>query len=266
MLYQEHSTQNFKGGTLGKIHSFESLGTLDGPGIRFVVFLQGCLLRCKYCHNPDTWHVGSGKDYTPHEVFEQYNAIASFATGGITVTGGEPLMQIPFVTELFRLCKENGVHTCLDTSGGTFSRENKEAFDALMQVTDLIILDIKDIDNMAHKRLTGIENTRILDFARYTNEQRKDLWIRHVVIPTLTLNQNKLFLLGEFLSELHYIKAIDIIPYHTMAKEKYKNLGQVFPLEGIRPATQEEAKNALAIILEGIKSGLRKAKTAKSSP
>ena len=174
----------------GRVHSVESFGTVDGPGVRFVVFLQGCPMRCLYCHNPDTWDPGGGVPTTVEELLAQYARNEAFyRKGGITVTGGEPLLQIEFVTALFREAKRRGIHTCLDTSGATFRPEDAAAlaqFDALCAVTDLVLLDIKQTDPAAHRRLTGRENGNILAFARYLAQKEVPVWVRHVVVPGLT--------------------------------------------------------------------------------
>ena len=240
----------------GYIHSFESLGTVDGPGARFVTFLQGCPLRCKYCHNPDTWGFKKGKTMTVEAVVEQYEKNKAFATGGITVTGGEPLVQIEFVIELFTQCKALGAHTALDTSGITFRPEKKDQFDRLMAVTDLVLLDIKHIDTDAHKELVGFHNEPILAFAKYLSDINKPMWVRHVVIPGITLNDEYLKRLGYFLAGLKNIKALDLIPYHTMAKPKYDMLNLPYPLEGVPATTKKESAYALEVVMSGIKEQL----------
>ena len=210
---------------LGNIHSLESCGTVDGPGIRFVVFLQGCPLRCKYCHNPDTWTTNLNKKISVKEILEKYEGVKEFVkNGGITVTGGEPLMQIDFVIELFKQAKERNIHTALDTSGILFNRNNTTKIDELLKYTDLVLLDIKHIDNEEHKKLTGLSNTNILDFAKYLSEINKPVWIRHVVVPQITYNEKWLSELGKFLATLKNIKALDVLPYHDMAIPKYENL------------------------------------------
>ncbi len=242
----------------GYIHSIDSFGTVDGPGIRMVVFMQGCPLRCSYCHNPDTWDTNVGKQFSTDDILLQYEKTKVFTTGGITVTGGEPLLQIDFLTELFLKCKEKDIHTCLDTSGVTFGEENQEKIDMLMKYTDLVLLDIKHVDNVKHKSLTGVGNKNILDFARYLSKINKDVWIRHVVIEKITLQEEYLLELGAFLSELRNIKALDIIPYHTMAIDKYKKLNMKYPLEGVSETSAERASYAMSVIIKGIKQELAK--------
>lgn len=238
----------------GYVHSTESCGTVDGPGLRFVVFMQGCPLRCKYCHNPDTWDMHTGPMMTVEEIMVAFNKKKDFyKNGGITVTGGEPLMQIEFVTELFKQCKQQDIHTCLDTSGVTFIKDNTEKMDALLKYTDLVMLDIKHIDAMQHKELTGVDNNNILAFANYLDQKNIPVWIRHVVVPTITQNEDYLYQLGKFLGTLHNIKALDVLPYHVMGKAKYQELNMVYPLEGIEPLDKSEAVIARDIILKGMK-------------
>lgn len=238
----------------GYVHSIESFGTVDGPGIRFVVFLQGCPLRCKYCHNPDTWKTNTGKTKTVDEILQEYERKKDFyVKGGITVTGGEPLLQIDFVMELFKKCKEKGIHTCIDTSGITYLPENHEKMDALMQYTDLVMLDIKHIDSKEHKELTGVANEMILEFAQYLDQKEIPVWIRHVVVPTITQNDTYLYQLGRFIGTLHNVKALDVLPYHDMGKVKYDQLHMEYPLKDIEPLDKSEAVEARKVILKGIK-------------
>lgn len=241
----------------GYIHSFESFGTVDGPGIRLVIFMQGCPLRCQYCHNPDTWQLQVGRQYTVEEIIAQYNSYKNFLkNGGITVTGGEPLMQIDFVTELFAKCKELNIHTCLDTSGITFNKDNTKKFDALLNVTDLVMLDIKHINDKEHQRLTGSSNGNVLHFATYLYSKNIPTWIRHVVIPNITLDEQYLLELGRFISTLRNVKALDVLPYHQMGNAKYEALGITPPLAGTVSATKEQAIHARKVIIQGIKDGL----------
>ena len=246
----------------GYIHSTESFGTVDGPGVRFVIFLQGCPMRCKYCHNPDTWKMNTGSVRSAQSLIQEFQRNAAFySKGGITVTGGEALMQIDFLLELFALAKENGIHTCLDTSGITYqSGESayKDKLDKLMSLTDLILLDIKHIDAEAHKELTGHDNDRILAFARYLAEKKVPVWIRHVVVPGITDDPGALARLGEFISTLPNVKALDVLPYHVMGVSKYKELNIPYPLEGVEPATQDQAKHAREIILNAFKEARRR--------
>ena len=245
----------------GRIHSTESFGTVDGPGVRFVVFFQGCPLRCKYCHNPDTWDFSGGREVTAEELMKEYDSYKEFLkSGGITATGGEPLAQPEFLAELFALAKSKGVHTCLDTSAGVYDPAHHEKIDEALKYTDLVMLDIKHIDDEEHRKLTGKGNRNILAFAEHIRQLGIPVWIRHVVVPGITDKHEELFALGEFLSTLSNIKALDVLPYHDMAKPKYAELGLEYPLGDTPPLTKEEAIKARDIIMNGIKSGLRKQK------
>ena len=241
----------------GYIHSIESFGTVDGPGVRMVVFFQGCPMRCQYCHNPDTWKTPGGTGMTVEEILNQYESSRHFYRGGgITATGGEPLMQLDFVTELFEEAKKRDIHTCLDTSGVTFGRKNPEylmKMDQLLTVTDLVLLDIKQIDGQKHRSLTGHSNENILDFARYLSEKNIPVWIRHVVVPGLTNQESDLYRLGRFIGDLKNVKALDVLPYHDMGKVKYESLGMDYPLKDVPPMSKEGAIAAKKVILRGIR-------------
>lgn len=254
----------------GFIHSTESFGTVDGPGIRFVIFLQGCPMRCKYCHNPDTWQLASEDNLhgstikSVEELLEKYDSYKEFMhDGGITVTGGEPLMQIEFVTDLFTECKARGIHTCLDTSGITFNPDNQDVlskFERLINVTDLILLDIKHIDNERHYELTHQKNNNIIEFANYLKKKNIPVWIRHVVVPGITDNKEYLYKLGQFLGTLDNIKALDVLPYHTLGKTKYKELGIKYPLGDTPALDKDRAIEARNTIIDGMKNTLREKK------
>lgn len=241
----------------GYIHSTESFGTVDGPGIRFVVFTQGCPMRCMYCHNPDTWKIGSGTQTTADEIISEYSKNRPFyKEGGITVTGGEPLLQIDFVTELFKKAKEENIHTCIDTSGITYNKNNAEyikKLELLMKYTDLVMLDIKHIDPVKHKELTGHDNKAVLGFAKFLEKNNIPVWIRHIIVEGLTDNPQDLINLGKFIGGLRNLKALDVLPYHTMGVNKYKDLGIEYPLEGIPALPFEKAVKAKQLIFEGIK-------------
>jgi len=242
----------------GFIHSTESFGTVDGPGVRFVVFFQGCPLRCQYCHNPDTWKFTGGREVTSDELMAEYDSYKEFLkSGGITATGGEPLAQPEFLAELFAKAKQKGIHTCLDTSGAVFQPDSHEKIDKVIDNTDLVMLDIKHIDSEKHKKLTGMRNEHILAFAEYLRDRKVDLWIRHVVVPGITYDKDALFKLGEFLSSLTNLKALDVLPYHDMGKVKYENLGIDYPLKDTEPLSKEDAAKARDIIISGIRSGLK---------
>lgn len=241
----------------GHIHSIESFGTVDGPGVRMVVFFKGCPMRCQYCHNPDTWEMTGGTDMTVEEVLNQYESSRHFYRGGgITATGGEPLLQLDFLTELFEAARKRDIHTCLDTSGITFRRDEPEylkKLDRLLSSTCLVMLDIKHIDPEKHKPLTGHSNEGILDFARYLEEKQIPVWIRHVVVPQLTDQKEDLYRLGCFIGGLKNVKALDVLPYHDMGKVKYESLGLPYPLKEVPPMSKEGALAAKKIILKGIR-------------
>lgn len=242
---------------VGYIHSKESFGTVDGPGIRYVLFLQGCPMRCLYCHNPDTWEVKGGRPITVAQILEEYNKNRSFyKNGGITVTGGEPLLQIDFVYELFAAAKALGIHTCIDTSGITYNPDNlpyTEKLRELMRVTDLVMLDIKHIDPEKHLQLTGKDNKNILAFARFLDEMAVPLWVRHVVVPTITDDPLYHEKLGEFLASLRNVKALDVLPYHTMGASKYNELGIAYPLAHLSALPKSEAAKAKNTILSAFR-------------
>jgi pyruvate formate lyase activating enzyme len=240
----------------GYIHSTESFGTVDGPGIRYVVFMQGCPLRCIYCHNPDTWKIGAGQEIAADEILAEYRKNRSFySKGGITVTGGEPLLQIDFLIDLFKKAKSENIHTCIDTSGVTYNPESKDyvaKLDVLMQYTDLCMLDIKHIDPEKHKAITGKANTNILLFAKYLERKNIPVWIRHIIISGITDDPNDLKKLGNFIGTLKNLKALDVLPYHTLGVGKYKELNIPYPLEGLPPLPVSEAIKAKNYILKGI--------------
>ena len=253
----------------GKIHSIETFGLVDGPGVRYVLFLQGCNMRCKYCHNPETWSFDdakftvSAKDaFSKAYKYKNYWRKNGKPNGGITVSGGEPLLQIDFVTEFFKLAKEKGVHTTLDSSGSAFTREEPffSKFNELIKYTDLVMLDIKHIDREEHKKLTGHYNDNILAFAKFLSEHGVPIWIRHVVVPGITDKEEYLFRLGEFISQLKTLKALDVLPYHTMGKVKYEQLGIDYPLGDTPPLDKEDAVKARDVIMRGLKAALKKRK------
>ncbi len=241
----------------GRIHSIESFGTVDGPGIRLVVFMQGCPLRCLYCHNPDTWAIRGGKEVDTEDIIKEYlKNKAFYRRGGITVTGGEPLLQAEFISELFSKAKEYSIHTAIDTSGITYneaSARSLELIDRILDNTDLVMLDIKHIDREKHKMLTGVDNSAILAFAKHLEERKIPLWVRHVVIEGCTNNEEDLRELGRFIGTLSNLKALDILPYHTLGVAKYKELGIPYPLEGLPPLEKEKALLAKDFIMAGIK-------------
>lgn len=242
----------------GRIHSLESFGTVDGPGVRYVVFVQGCPMRCAYCHNPDTWEMNAGTEMEPSEILENYERNKPFyKDGGITVTGGEPLMQIDFVLELFTLAKERGIHTCLDTSGIAYkpngSPEWLAKLDKLCAVTDLVMLDIKHIDPQKHLELVKQPNEGILAFAEYLDKMHVDVWIRHVVVPGLTDDAESLHKLGYFIGGLSNLKALDVLPYHTMGAVKYEKLGMEYRLKDVPAMESKRVPELKQYIIDGIK-------------
>lgn len=240
----------------GRIHSLESFGTVDGPGVRYVIFLQGCPMRCAYCHNPDTWEFGSGREIEPAYLIEQYERNVDFYKGGgITVTGGEPLCQLDFLIELFTLAKKKNIHTCIDTSGIAYhsSREFLDKLDRLMALTDLVMLDIKHINKEKHMELTGQPNDGIIQFAYYLNEKRIPTWIRHVVVPGLTDDQESLRALGYFIGGLSNLQALDLLPYHVMGVKKYEELGLEYRLKDIPAMNKDKLRELKLHILKGIK-------------
>ena len=236
----------------GRIHSFESFGTVDGPGIRFVVFLQGCPLRCRYCHNPDTWGAG-GTEYTAEEIANRALKYKNYFgdKGGVTVTGGEPLVQIDFVIELFTILKEKGIHTCVDTSGITFNPDSQQSVDKhkeLLKVSDLFLLDIKHIDEEACKKLTGHSNKNTLAFAKFLSENGKPVWIRQVLVPNITDDEQSLKRTRAFIDTLQTVEKIEVLPYHTMGTVKYEKLGLAYPLKGVEAPTKESVEKAKRIL------------------
>lgn len=279
---------NFYMETTGYIHSIDSFGSVDGPGVRFVTFLQGCHMRCRYCHNPDTWKLANAdavseqpisenaaqahantvqntasdsaapssvcnyKEMTPSALIRQALRYKRYwgKEGGITVSGGEPLLQIDFMNELFRLAKENGVGTVLDTAGQPFTRENPffSKLTDLMENTDLVMLDLKHIDPEKHRALTGHSNENILAFARYLNEIGKPMWIRHVLVPGVTDDNENLHGIRAFLDTLSNVKKVEVLPYHTLGIYKWESLGIPYTLKDMDPPTAESVKRAEEIL------------------
>ena len=257
---------------MGRIHSIETFGTVDGPGVRFVVFFQGCPMRCQYCHNPDTWQAEDGTELTAEEIIERFMRNAAFyKTGGITATGGEPMLQIEFLTKLFSLAKERGIHTCLDTSGILFPAEiecslpsygsailppklQSEKIDRLLAVTDLVMLDIKHIRVGEHRKLTGHSNRNVLAFAKYLEKKQIPVWIRHVVVPGITFDETELTELGNFIGTLSNLEKLEVLPYHALGKVKYDNLGMDYVLKDTPQLTKKEAAAAYDIIEKAIRT------------
>ena len=238
----------------GYIHSTASFGTVDGPGVRFVIFFQGCPMRCKYCHNPDTWEPHRGTQMTAEELLEGYERNKMFYRGGgITATGGEPLMQLSFLIELFEKAKARGIHTCLDTSGIMYNKNRREEFERLFDVTDLVMLDIKHSNPEGHVELTSQSLEPVLAFERALEEANVPVLIRHVVVPGITDSDEELRQLGHMIGRWKNLKGLDTLPYHTMGVNKYKTLGISYPLEGVPNMEAAKAKEARMKILAAIK-------------
>ena len=236
----------------GRIHSTESFGSVDGPGVRYLIFLKGCSMRCLFCHNVDTWQKETSDLRTAEELLDKAERYRSYwgKEGGITVSGGEPLLQIDFLIELFTKAKARGIHTCIDTAMQPFTREEPffSKFEALMKVTDLLLVDIKHIDPEMHQKLTGVPNDNILDGFRYLSEIEKPIWVRHVLVPEWTDRDDYLMKTREFLDTLSNVKRVDVLPYHTLGVFKWKALGIPYRLEGIDPPSKERIENARRIL------------------
>jgi len=238
--------------TQGYVHSIETFGSVDGPGVRFVVFLSGCRMRCAYCHNPDTWQERTGDVTSVDDLLAQAERYRPYWSGGggITVSGGEPLLQADFVLELFRACHERGINTCLDTAGQPFTREEPffSTFNKLMKVTDLVMLDLKHIDDEAHRELTGHSNASILDAARHMSELGVPMWIRHVLVPGINDDEDQLGRLRAFIDTLGTVRRVEVLPYHTLGVHKWQTLGIPYRLEGVEPPSDESVQTAIKIL------------------
>ena len=247
---EQHNAQNApheEGILTGRLHSIETMGTVDGPGIRVVLFFQGCPLRCQYCHNRDTWTVIGGQERTVEELTKfilRYRSYICASGGGVTATGGEPLLQHRFITELFRSLKGYDIHTALDTSGFCALEEVKP----LLEVTDLVILDVKAMDVSLHRRLTGVPNEKILAFARYLSERHIPTWIRHVLIPGLTDSEEELLALRSLILTLQNVERVELLPYHTLGVYKWEQMGCDYALAGVPAATPEDIKRARNVL------------------
>lgn len=242
---------------IGHIHSTESFGAADGPGVRFIVFMQGCHMRCRYCHNPDTWKMDGGDEVTADEILKRALRFKPYwgKDSGITISGGEPLLQIDFVIELFKKAKELGINTCIDTAGNPFTKEEPffSKFEELMKYTDLLLLDLKEINPARHKDLTGFDNSNIIEMAKYLSEINKPVWIRHVLVPEHSDFDEDLDALGDFIDTLSNVDRVEILPYHTLGKFKWENLGIPYTLESISPPSAERIENAKNRIHAGIR-------------
>jgi len=234
---------------IGQVHSIETCGTVDGPGIRFIIFLQGCLMRCKYCHNRDTWDLEGGKEMSVDELMAellQYRHFMNASGGGITISGGEAMLQPEFVKAMFEACRLEGIHTCLDTNG--FVRRIDDSTKAVLDVADLVLLDIKQMDNKKHIDLTHVSNKYTLDFAKYLAKQNQPVYLRYVVVPGYTDCLEDAHTLGKFIAPMKNIEKIEMLPYHELGKHKWTAMGEIYPLDGVSPPpreTMEEVKNIL---------------------
>ncbi|MBS4179620.1 pyruvate formate-lyase-activating protein [Lederbergia citrea] len=238
-----------------RIHSIESCGTVDGPGLRYVIFTQGCLLRCQFCHNPDTWAYGKGegKEVSVASLMDDIKDYLPFlqaSNGGVTVSGGEPLLHVDFLIELFKECKKLGIHTAIDSSGGCFTRKGRfiTSLDQLMELTDLVLLDLKQINDNKHKALTSVSNKHILDFARYLEEKQVPVWVRHVLIPGLTDCEEDLKGLAAFIQTLSNVEKVEILPYHRLGVYKWEALGLDYPLNDVQTPSEDKVKWAQEIL------------------
>ncbi|PLR98792.1 pyruvate formate-lyase-activating protein [Bacillus sp. T33-2] len=237
----------------GNIHSIETFGTVDGPGIRYVVFTQGCLLCCQFCHNADTWEIGTGKKMEVSEIIDDLKSYLPFieaSGGGITVSGGEPLLQIPFLIELFKECKKLGIHTTIDSSGGCYSTNAhfQEQLQELIEYTDLVLLDLKHINRKKHIKLTGMPNDHILEFARFLSARGVPVWVRHVLVPGVTDELEDLTMLGEFIGSLKNVAKVEVLPYHKLGVYKWEALGLDYPLKDVEPPGEQQAEFALQLL------------------
>ncbi|MFM2481603.1 pyruvate formate lyase 1-activating protein [Celerinatantimonas sp. YJH-8] len=235
----------------GHIHSIETCGTVDGPGIRFVTFFQGCLMRCLYCHNRDTWDLHGGKDVTVEDLMKEmlpYKHYMEASGGGMTASGGEAILQAEFVHDLFKACHEHGIHTCLDTNG--YVRKHTPIIDALMDETDLVMLDLKQLNDDIHQQLVGVSNHRTLDFARYLHKIGQKTWIRYVIVPGYTDDEASARLLGEFIKDMNNIEKIELLPYHQLGKHKWTAMGEEYKLEGVEPPSKETMTKIQNILRE----------------
>lgn len=233
---------------VGKIHSFESFGTLDGPGIRFVIFMQGCPLKCQYCHNRDSWDIKNGTEYTIDNIIKKVLRSKPYfekSNGGVTISGGEPLLQAKFVAELLKRLKKLNIHTAIDTAGSLKITPDVEE---LLSYTDLVLLDIKHINNKKCIDLTGLSNDNTINFAKYLNEHNIKTWIRQVFVPGITDDEQDLLKLKEFVSTLSNVSKFELLPYHDMGKFKWKEYSEQYPLQDTPVPTREQVNKAKEIL------------------
>lgn len=236
---------------IGRVHHTESFGTVDGPGIRYIVFMQGCLMKCKYCHNRDSWDLEGGKEMSVEEIMrdlKDYRHFIQTSGGGITVSGGEPTLQAEFVTELFHACHNEGIHTCLDTNG--FMREHTRAIDDLLQVTDLVLLDLKSMDDAKHIELTKVSNRYAIQFAKMLKELNKPTWIRDVVVEGYTDTESSVRALGEFIRDMDNVERVELLPYHELGVHKWAQFGEIYPLQGVQPPSKDTMDSLKSMLSE----------------
>jgi pyruvate formate lyase activating enzyme len=233
---------------IGRIHSVESFGTVDGPGIRFITFMQGCLMRCQYCHNRDTWDLDGGKEVQVEELMSQiisYRPFLDASNGGVTASGGEAILQAEFVAELFKACKKEGIHTCLDTNG--FVRKYTPIIDELLDHTDLVLLDIKQMNDDKHIELTKVSNHRTLQFAEYLAKRNQATWIRYVVVGGFTDDEASALQLAEFIKPMKNVEKVELLPYHELGKHKWEAMGETYQLDGVTPPSREIMEKIKAV-------------------
>ncbi len=237
---------------IGYVNKLESFGAVDGPGVRFLIFLNGCRMRCAFCHNPETWAENQGEEYTADELLKKALRFKPYWKngGGITVSGGEPLLQIDFVLELFKKAKEKGINTCIDTAGQPFTHDEPfySKWKELMSLTDTVLLDIKNIDPEAHKELTGVDNANILQMAKEISDIGIPMWIRHVLVPGGSDNDDYLRRTRQFIDTLKTVEKVEVLPYHTLGVPKYQELGIPYRLDGVESPTAERISNAKEIL------------------
>lgn len=234
--------------TTGRIHSIESMGLVDGPGIRVVVFFQGCSLRCKYCHNPDTWEYGGGEEYTAIDLvnkIKRYKPYFETSNGGVTFSGGEPLRQPEFLIEVLKLCKKEGIHTCVDTSGFGIGM-----YDEILKYTDLVLFDVKEVTRENYKKVTLMNIDESLKFLEAVQRNGTKMWIRHVVVPGLTDGEEHIRELKEFINTLNNVEKVELLPYHVLGVNKYEKMGIKYPLQGVEPMDKEKIKEYEKILNE----------------
>ena len=239
----------------GRIHSIESMGLVDGPGIRTVVFFQGCKLRCAYCHNPDTWAMNEGTEIEADELYKKITRFKPYferSGGGVTFSGGDPLMQADFLIEILKLCKENGIHTTIDTAGYGVGKHEE-----ILKYTDLILFDIKHVTSEGYKNLTGLDGRGAYDFLNIAQKQKVPLWIRHVVVPDITDSKEHFEKLASIINDINYIEKIELLPYHTLGVNKYETMGIKYRLKDTEPMSKEKIKEKEKILLEMLRIDLK---------